>query len=226
MSIQRRRFVRGLVVAPIAPAALAAAQQVATPSPSQQQQPQPQPNTPAQQNPRQPQSIAPLKTTAADLTGETDHLYFSAAQFATLTKLAGVLVPPVKGNPGAVDTQAPEFLDFLISVSPAERQATYKSGLDHLEAEAQGKFQKPFGQLSNTEADTILKPLMTVRLWPHDLPQEPEKSFIAQVHEDLRTATMNSREWAAASEKAGRRFTRGARTRGLYWYPIDPISQG
>lgn len=212
---------------PAAPAALAlAAQQPAPTSPASQQQPQPQPNTPAQQNPRQPQTIARLKTTEADLTAETDQRYFSPVQFATLTKLATIMVPPVKGNPGAVEAQAPEFLDFLLSVSPAERQTTYKNGLDYLENQAKSKSGKSFGELSNSEIDAILKPLLSVRYWPHDLPTDPEKSFVAQVHEDLRTATMNSREWAAASEKAGRRFTRGARTRGLYWFPIDPVSQG
>jgi hypothetical protein len=71
-----------------------------------------------------------------------------------------------------------------------------------------------------------LRPLLVVRPWAEDFPSDPLQKFIAQVHEDLRAATENSREWAAASEKSGRRFTRGFRGSGYYWFPIDPISQG
>jgi hypothetical protein len=77
--------------------------------------------------------------------------------------------------------------------------------------------------LDAQQADTILKPLLVARPWPEDLPSDPLQNFMAQVHEDLRTATMNSREWAAASEKSGHRFSRRSRTSGYYWAPIDPI---
>jgi hypothetical protein len=45
--------------------------------------------------------------------------------------------------------------------------------------------------------------------------------FITQVHLDLRTATVNSAEWAASGGSAGGRgrFNSGRR---LYWKPIDP----
>ena len=145
---------------------------------------------------------------------------------ATLEKVAELLVPPIKGNPGAIDAKAPEFLDFLLSVSPAERQKSYRFGLDGLESLAQEKYHASFHSLSAANADAILKPLFIARFWPEDLPSDPMQSFIAQVHEDLRTATMNSREWATASEKSGRLFTRGFRGSGYYWAPIDPISEG
>lgn len=222
MSLRRRKFVQNLLIAPAAPIALAGQQTAPTP----QQQPPPQAATPARQMPRQPQQIALLKTTEVDLTSDANPHYFSSSQFQTLTKLGSVLVPPLKGNPGALEAKAPAFLDFLISVSPAERQKCYCEGLDHLEKEAQAKFQKPFGELSAEQAGQIIRPLMTARPWPHDLPEDANKSFLAQVHEDLRTATTNSREWAEAAQKSGHRFTRGARTQGFYWEPIDPIAEG
>ncbi len=135
-------------------------------------------------------------------------------------------MPPLKNNPGALDAKAPEFLDFLISVSPANRQKSYQFGLDHLDLQAKEKYGRPFSELDGAQVDAILRPLLVARPWPADLPADPLKSFLAEVHEDLRTATMNSREWAAASEKSGRRFTRGFRESGYYWFPIDPISQG
>ena len=221
--IKRRKFVRGLLAVPAVPV-LAEAVQAPPPATPPQQQPQPQANTPARQVPRQPQQVPQLDLTAADLTAEPAPHFFSAVQFATLEKLGATLMPPLKNNPGAVDAKAPEFLDFLISVSPANRQKSYQFGLDHLERQAKEGYRSSFSELNTEQVDAILRPLLVARPWPADLPADPLKSFLAEVHEDLRTATVNSREWAAANEKSGHRFTRGFRGTGYYWFPIDPIS--
>lgn len=218
MSIKRRGFVKSLLLTPAVPAALSAQQ---TPTP---QQPVPQPNTPARQVPQQPKSPVRLKTTEADLAAETAPHFFTADQFAALRKLGAILMPPIKGNPGALEAQAPEFLDFLIGVSPEDRKKLFRNGLDQLNAQAKRKYTKSFADLNATEADAILRPLLVVRPWPEDLPSDPLKSFVTQVHDDLRTATMNSREWAQATAKSPRRFSRGSRASGLYWAPIDPVS--
>jgi hypothetical protein len=209
--MKRRGFVRGLILAPAAQAALSAQQAPAAP--------------PAAAAPpmRGAQGPARLKVTDADLTSETPQLYFSKDQFATLEKMAAVFMPPMKGNPGALDAQAPLFLDFLIRVSPADRQKLYKNGLDQLDAQAKQKFQKPFAQLDATQAGSILKPLMVARPWTVDWPDDPMQDFVAQAHEDIRRATTNSREYAAASANSGRRFNRGSQGTGFYWKPIDPV---
>jgi hypothetical protein len=49
------------------------------------------------------------------------------------------------------------------------------------------------------------------------------QDFVAQAHEDIRRATTNSREYAAASANSGRRFNRGSQGTGFYWKPIDPV---
>jgi hypothetical protein len=223
--MKRRKFVRGLLTLPAVSAAVEAGQ-APPPATTPQQQPQPKPNTPARQESRQPPSVPKLQVTAPDLTAEPAPHFFTDIQFATLEKLGEVLVPPLKNNPGALEAKAPEFLDFLIGASPADRQKSYQFGLDQLELQAKSKYQTSFHSLSETQVGAILKPLLVARPWPEDLPSDPLQSFVAQVHEDLRTATMNSREWAAASEKSGRLFTRAYRGSGYYWAPIDPISQG
>lgn len=222
MALKRRSFVHNLLIAPAVPAALAAQQSATAPK----EQPTPQPNTPAVQNPRQPQGIGQLKLTDVDLTAETAAHFFSDEQFATLRALGKVMMPAMKGNPGAQEAQAAEFLDFLLSVSPGERQTLYRHGLDSLNAQAQEKFHKKFAELSKAEADGVLRPLLVVRAWPEDFPSDPVKNFVAQVHDDLRTATTNSREWAAVAAKTGHRFMRGRRGSGQYWAPIDPIIEG
>lgn len=224
--MKRRNFVQKLLLAPVAPAAVAAAEQAASPQTTPHQKPATEPKTPVRESPWRPHNVPKLDVTASDLTGQPAPHYFTAAQFATLQKLGALLVPPLKNNPGALDAQAPEFLDFLISASPDDRQNLYQFGLDSLDSQARDQFQKAFCDLNAQQADRLLRPLLVVRPWAEDFPSDPLQKFIAQVHDDLRTATMNSREWAAAAEKSGRHFTRRFRGSGYYWRPIDPISEG
>ena len=134
--------------------------------------------------------------------------------------LLGRQVADAVGAIGALDTDAPEFLDFLIGASPIDRQLLYRNGLDALNAQARMRFGKPFADLDATQADTILKPLVVPVAWAYDPPKDLLKHFVFAAREDIRTATRNSREAAAASASSGRRGGAGA---GLYWNPIDPV---
>jgi len=60
---------------------------------------------------------------------------------------------------------------------------------------ARTKFRQPFGDLDDSQADTILRPLVVTIAWVLDRPSDPLEHFVAQVHDDLRTATINSLEW-------------------------------
>ena len=164
----------------------------------------------------------PPKIPLADAgeTSEGGRKFFTARQFATLKKLGSILLPPLKGNIGAGDCDSAEFLDFLVGASPADRQLLYRNGLNGLEAQARRQFAKAFAELDAKQADAILKPLLTQVPWVYDLPKDPMKRFMYQVHADIRTATRNSPEAAAALANSGRR---GAGGGGLYWNPIDPV---
>ncbi|MES1258741.1 MAG: hypothetical protein ABUS51_09930, partial [Acidobacteriota bacterium] len=65
-------------------------------------------------------------------------------------------------------------------------------------------------------------PLLVLVPWAYDQPKDPGSRFLTAAHEDIRTATRNSREWAAAATKAGRR----APGPQQYWNPVDPIYKG
>ena len=95
-------------------------------------------------------------------TAETSPHFFTVDQLATLNKLGSILVPPIKDKPGALDAQAPEFLDFLLSVSPRDRQTSYQHGLDTLNAEAKKAFGKPFSSIDSKQADTLIRPTLLV----------------------------------------------------------------
>lgn len=224
--MKRRNFVRSLLVAPAGSAALAAAQNSQHPAPPEHDagKPAPKTNPPARGRTFQASDVPKLQTVQSDLTSDGYRHFFTNTQFATLTKLAAVMMPPMKEKPGAVDAKAPEFLDFLIGVSPLDRQELYGVGLDKLNAQATDRFHKPFAELSSAQVDAILRPLLVARPWSEDFPDDPLKNFVARVHDDLRKATVNSREWADSSK--GHPFARGfGRASGFYWRPIDPVTE-
>jgi len=128
-----------------------------------------------------------------------------------------VLMPPLKGFPGALDADAPEFLDFLVGVSPRPRQQMYLAGLERLDADARKKFNVPFAKVTDDQADELIRPWL--RAWMSDhAPAEPHARFINLAHSDIRKATVNSQAWSDAARAAGRAET----DQDLYWYPIDP----
>src|SRR6185437_10737736 len=56
----------------------------------------------------------PMTPLVPDAVAHTQTRFFTRQQFATLRQLCEVLMPPLKGAPGAIDAGTPEFLDFLI----------------------------------------------------------------------------------------------------------------
>lgn len=168
-------------------------------------------------------TVEKVATVQVDTTADTSQLFFKPDQFSALEKLGAVLVPPLQGKPGATEAGAAVFLDFLISESPNDRQILYQQGLDGLNSAANKQFGKPFAQLDARQVDVILKPLMVARFWPEEMPDDQMKHFVAQAHLDLRTATMNSHEWAEASTSTRHGFNRSV---GLYWKPVDPVVKG
>ena len=138
--MKRRRFIQTVAAAPaIAIPATAPVAQSAVP---------------------RPQTEAPkFELSPLDAVGDTTPRFFSAVQLATLRKLSDMLMPTLNGMPGALEAGAPEFLDFLIGASAAERKQLYKNGLDTLQTQAQKKFGKAFADLNETQAGELLAPL-------------------------------------------------------------------
>src|SRR5206468_2836271 len=117
---------------------------------------------------------------------------FTAPQLAALRKLGDLMIPAAPGRASAGEAKAAGFLDFLISQSPAERQALYLNGLDHLQSEAHRRYSTAFEELSTQQADAILAPLHAA--WTYAAPPDSFARFLRDVKDDLMTATFNSRE--------------------------------
>lgn len=158
-----------------------------------------------------------LPALVPDHVAQTTNYFFSERQMSTLRQLCEILLPPLGGYPGALDTGAPEFLDFLISVSPPDRQRVYVEGLDWLDAEAHAKFGVGFDAANEKQADALIRPWLRTWMTDHP-PQEQHAHFINVAHSDIRTATVNSEAWHQAETAEGKE-PGGV---GLYWYPVDP----
>jgi len=219
--MRRRDFVKAMMAASMSAKAMLGQQTAAPVTPSAPAQSPPL--APAAPGPvpwmRGLAEVKPLPMTplVPDAVAPENKRYFSDRQTATLRRLSEILMPPSKGFPGALDAGAPEFLDFLIGVSPADRQQMYQSGLDRLEAEARQKFKVSFAAVDKAQADQLLRPWLRTWMGDHP-PSEPYARFINVAHSDIRTATLNSQVWSEAAKAAGRQ-DEGV---GLYWFPVDP----
>jgi hypothetical protein len=148
-----------------------------------------------------------------DAVAQTNAYFFTEQQLATLRHLSEILLPPLRGYPGANEAGAPEFIDFLIGVSPTDRQQMYQSGLDWLDTEAKQHFGIAFSATNKMQADQLLRPWMRTWMTDHP-PTELYARFINIAHSDIRTATINSEAWNKARNKAP--------DMDLYWFPVDP----
>jgi Gluconate 2-dehydrogenase subunit 3 len=156
-----------------------------------------------------------LESTCADAASEPQASFFTPVQFASLRRLCELIMPAAGSTPGAVEAEAPAFLDFLIAASPVEAQQLYREGLDRLEQRARERFASSFGALKSVDAETLLAPLR--ERWTYEPPADPVARFLRQAKQDIRTATMNSRGYVA---QAAKRRRSGAGI-GQYWHPLD-----
>jgi hypothetical protein len=218
--MRRRDFVKGILAASAAAKTMAAQQAAPAVSVAQHTLP---PATPIAPGPvpwmRGLLDVKPLEmgTLVPDAVAQTEAHFFNEEQTKTLRRLCALLMPPMKGRPGALDAGAPEFLDFLIGVSPRDRKQMWLSGLDRLNVEAINRFGGPFAATTDVQADALIR--LWLRAWITDHPPtEPFARFINLAHSDIRTATINSQAWSEAVRSEGR----GAAGVDLYWYPVDP----
>jgi Gluconate 2-dehydrogenase subunit 3 len=204
----RRDFVRAVLAVGAAPKLLLS-QQATNPAP-------PPPAPVPWQLGLNPKTPIP-QVAAADQVAVAELRFFSPQQMATLTRLSDVLMPRMGEKPGAVQAQTPMFLDFLIGDSPDARKQVYIEGLDWLDAEAKKKFNVEFAKLNDAQADELLKPWL--RTWMSDHPPvEKNAAFVNIAHDDIRTATVNSKAWFTVPEVGAEPKT----SVELYWSPIQP----
>ncbi len=187
--IPRRRWIQSIAAIPAATAV--ASQQ------SAQAQAVPPTGSPERQN---------LEVTGLDSVGEPALHFFSKDQFAALRRLGDLLFPQHGPMPGAIGAEAPEFLDFYLSQSPAARQKLYRTGLDHLK-------QRGFAEMTAEQVKVVLAPLSEP--WTYNAPKDDFARFLREAKDDFFRATINSKQFADAQ---GSRRGSG---QNPYWHVLD-----
>lgn len=205
--MQRRQALRSILSLPAVAALPAAGQEK---QPLDKTAPAAGEKLPPEIKPSAVEEAPKLALTAADAACGSEARFFSPREYATLEKLADVLVPSFQGRPGAREARCAEFLDFLIGTSPAPRRELYRAGLNRLDSDARQRYSKPFAELSASEAEPLLAELR------QPAPADSNPRFLASAKEDILRATVNSREWARSSPTR-----RGAGALGTYWFPIE-----
>lgn len=157
------------------------------------------------------------ETSVADQVAASELRFFSVAQMKTLRRLSSLFMPPFDGKPGALDAGTPEFLDFLLETSAAEKQKLYTGGLDWLDGAAQHKYKKPFAELNDGEADAMVRPWLRTWMTDHP-PTEAHADFLNIALDEIRTATINSQPWSRTPATPAGENGETA----LYWQPIEP----
>ena len=203
MPFSRRTALRSLILTPgaaVLPAALRAQQPVQLPPPAAQAAPNETPRTP---------------TVNADSFADGITKTFTAEQFSALKKLGEIVAPGSPDAPGAIEANTAEFLDFLVGQSAEDRVALYRDGLNELNAQAKQHYDKPFGQITATQATPILAPLREP--WTYKASDAAFPRFLQAAKTDILQATMSSREYITAVA----RRRRGAGGSGQYWLPVE-----
>jgi hypothetical protein len=191
--MKRRRFIKTMATASALPAALTAQNPTEAPVPALE--------------------LASFDEAADPLPG-----FFNAHQFAALTRVSELLFPRYDGMPSAIDAGAPAFLDFLIGESPEGDQEVYVDGLDALNLQAALRFDKPFAEVDEAQAHELLAPLREP--WTPEPSTDPLTVFLQRAKADVRTATVNTVQWAEALASRGGGGRRMGGT-GQYWLPLD-----
>ena len=162
--------------------------------------------TKAQSPPASAEERPTLEVTVLDTVADPTLHFFSMDQFAALRHLAGMLLPAEGVMPGAVAAEAPEFLDFFLSQSSADRQSRYKTGLDRLNGAG-------FLQMDATKAAPLLTPLLAP--WTYKPPNDEYARFLLEAKDDLYRAMVNSKQFA--DNHGGGRTGAGMNT---YWHVL------
>lgn len=171
------------------------------------------PVVPPKPSPAALEEIPVIESTIPDMAGSTVPSFLSPTQMAALRRLSELIAPAANGVPGAIEAGAPEFIDFLISESSAERQELYGQGLDELNSRAESEFRLPLAKVNQEQAAKLLAPLCA----PWTAKPDSFTAFLRAAKQDILQATQNSYEWIHAMSKR----VRSAGGLGMYWFPIE-----
>lgn len=81
--------------------------------------------------------------------------FFTAAEMATITVLADIIIPKDAVSGSASDAKVPDFIEFIVKDMP-QHQTPMRGGLRWLDVESLKRFEKPFTAITNEQRIQIV----------------------------------------------------------------------
>ncbi len=82
--------------------------------------------------------------------------FFSAAQLSLIGTISELIIPTDDHSPGALAAEVPQFIDLMISESPAETKKLWTDGLAAVDAMSQSKNGAAFEKASKDQQIALL----------------------------------------------------------------------
>lgn len=98
-----------------------------------------------------------LAQSAASGTAPYTPTFFTAPEYATLSRLTDVIIPATT-TPGAAAAGVPEYIDRVVTLNK-QHQPLIREGLAWLEQQARGRFATEFLALNDAQHASLLQPL-------------------------------------------------------------------
>jgi len=97
----------------------------------------------------------------------------TAAEYAAVDLLSDTIIPTDAQSPGAHAARVADYIDLLLSESPAATKAAWKDGIAAVDALAQSRFRTTFARLTQPQRIEVVTEMAT-----HEAaPQAPVEAF-------------------------------------------------
>ena len=103
--------------------------------------------------------------------------FFNAGQMALIATISELIIPTDDHSPGAIAAEVPEFIDLMISESPAETKKNWTDGLAAIDKLSQDKNGAAFTKAAKDQQIAILTEISKNEARP----QTPEERFFKTI---------------------------------------------
>jgi len=103
--------------------------------------------------------------------------FFNAGQMALIATISELIIPTDDHSPGAIAAEVPEFIDLMISESPAETKKNWTDGLAAIDKLSQDKNGAAFTKADKDQQIAILTEISKNEARP----QTPEERFFKTI---------------------------------------------
>ena len=103
--------------------------------------------------------------------------FFNADQMALVATISELIIPTDDHSKGAIDAEVPEFIDLMISESPAETKKVWTDGLAAMDKLSQDRNGVPFNKATKEQQIAILTEISKNEMKP----QTQEERFFKTI---------------------------------------------